>query len=172
MTNRPQPGEYPEYTAGYIAKVPDGEITDLLAGRLHEVSDWIDKLPEELGEVRYAPDKWTVKETLSHMIDTERVMSYRLLGVARGDQTPFPGFDQDEYVRNGAVISRTFEEIAKDYTAVRTATLTLLDGLSEEAWPRQGTVNGYPTTVRALAYIIAGHELHTLGVLREKYLQV
>ncbi|ANS75888.1 hypothetical protein AWM70_15895 [Paenibacillus yonginensis] len=171
MVNRPSAEEYPAYYQGYIELVPDGEITDLLAGKLNDVGDWIDQLPEELGEYRYAPEKWTFKEVLGHMIETERIMSYRLLCVARGDQTPLPGFDENEYVSNAAVVSRTFEEIAKDYTAVRTATLTLLSGLSEEAWPRKGTVNGNPTTVRALAYIIAGHELHTLGILKERYLK-
>lgn len=170
MTHRPLPEEYSAYEEQYVSKVPEGEIGDLLAGKLDEVSEWISELPEELGDYRYAPGKWTLKELLGHMIDTERIMSYRLLRIARGDKTPLPGFNQDLFVNQAAVVPRSFFEISRDYAAVRTATLTLLGGLSEEAWDRSGTASDHTLTVRALAYIIAGHELHHLGFIREHYL--
>ncbi|WP_223067692.1 DinB family protein [Paenibacillus caui] len=170
MSTRPPAAEYNPYYETYISKVPEGEITDLLAGKLNSVSDWIGTIPEERGDYRYAPGKWTLKEVFGHIIDTERVMSYRLLCIARGDQTPFPGFDQDAYVSQAAVIDRSFSDIIKEYAAVRTATLTLLNGLSEEAWTRKGSVSGNDITVRALAYIIAGHELHHFGIIKERYL--
>lgn len=169
MTRRPLPGEYIPYQEVYVNKVPDGEIGDLLEAKLSEVADWIKSLPESSGDYRYAPEKWSLKEVLGHMMDTERIMSYRLLRIARGDSTPLLGFDENAYVDNAAVVPRTFMEISKEYTAVRSSTLALLNSLSEEAWDRQGTVCGYPMTVRGLAYMIAGHELHHLDIIRRLY---
>ena len=124
------------------------------------------------GDFRYAPDKWNAKEVLGHVCDSERIFAYRALRIARGDQTPIEGYEQDDYVRNGPFASAPFSEIIEDYIAVRRATLTLLRNLDEAAWARRGVANKNEVSVRALAYIIAGHELHHRRILEEKYFGV
>ena len=124
---------------------------------------------ERDGDFRYAPDKWSAKEVLGHVCDTERIFAYRALRIARGDQTPLAGFEQDDYVKNGPFAPAPLEEIIEDYIAVRRATLTLLRNLEEAAWTRRGVANKNEVSVRALAYIIAGHELHHRRILEEKY---
>ena len=124
---------------------------------------------EDDGDFRYAPDKWTAKQVLGHLCDSERIFAYRALRIARGDQTPIEGFEQDDYVRNGPFAQIPLSEIIEDYIAVRRATLTLLRNLDEPAWTRRGVANKSEVTVRALAYIIAGHELHHRRILEEKY---
>ena len=123
------------------------------------------------GDLHYAPDKWSLKEVLGHLNDTERIMSYRALRIARSDQTPIEGFEQDDYVRNAHFASRPLEDLIEDYIAVRRATVSLFRNLDEEAWTRRGTANNNEVTVRALSYIIAGHELHHRRILEEKYLR-
>ena len=121
------------------------------------------------GEYRYAPGKWSAKEVLGHVCDTERVFAYRALRIARGDQTPLAGFEQDDYVKNGPFAKAPMEEIIEDYIAVRRASITLFRNLDEAAWVRRGVANNNEVSVRALAYIIAGHELHHRRILEEKY---
>jgi len=127
---------------------------------------------EKDGDFRYAPDKWNAKEVLGHVCDTERIFAYRALRIARGDQTPIEGYEQDDYVKNGRFASAPFCEIIEDYIAVRRATLTLLRNLDEAGWARRGVANKNEVSVRALAYIIAGHELHHRRILEEKYFGV
>ena len=110
-----------------------------------------------------------MKEVLGHVIDTERIMSYRALRIARNDRSPLSGFEQDDYVKNGPFTKMPMEEIVEDYIAVRRATLTLFRNLEEAAWTRRGVANNYAISVRALAYIIAGHEMHHRTILEEKY---
>jgi uncharacterized damage-inducible protein DinB len=121
------------------------------------------------GNFRYAPDKWTAKEVIGHVCDSERVFAYRALRISRADATPLAGFEQDDYVRNGPFAERLFCDLVEDFIAVRRATLSLLRNLDEAAWTRRGLANNHEVTVRALAYIIAGHELHHRGILEEKY---
>jgi hypothetical protein len=127
-------------------------------------------LSEEQGASRYEPGKWSVKELVGHLIDTERILSYRLLRIARGDRTPIEGFDQDPYVANSNAGARTLRSLASEFGHVRAATLALVRGLDDAAWSRRGTANENEVTVRALAHIIAGHELHHIRILRERYL--
>jgi uncharacterized damage-inducible protein DinB len=124
---------------------------------------------ESDGEYRYAPDKWNAKEVLGHVCDTERIFAYRALRIARADQTPMAGFEQDDYVKYGPFARAPLAEIIEDYIAVRRATITLFRNLDEVAWTRRGVANKNEVTVRALAYIIAGHELHHRGILEQKY---
>ena len=123
------------------------------------------------GDLRYAPDKWSLKEVLGHLNDTERIMSYRALRISRGDTTPIEGFEQDDYVRNGPFARRALADLIEDYIAVRRATISLFRNLDDSAWTRRGIANKNEVTVRALAYIIAGHELHHRGIIDEKYLK-
>ncbi len=168
--SRPKATEYGAQYQEYIAKVPDGDITELLRTQLKTTTELLGSLTEEQALFRYAEGKWSLKEVIGHVADTERVMSYRLLCIARGDQTPFPSMDEHLYVAGANFDDLPLSSLLEEFTAVRLATLSLLAGLHPEAWLRQGTAAGCNTSVRALAYIIAGHELHHVRVIQERYL--
>lgn len=166
---RPAPGEYAPYYERYVSLVA-GDVLETLERQGAETVALLGGLTEERGGSRYAPGKWSVKELVGHMIDTERVFAYRLLRVARGDRTPMEGFDQDPYVANSNADARTLQSLASEYGHVRAATLALARGLDSAAWSRSGVANENEVTARALAHIIAGHEAHHVGILRERYL--
>jgi uncharacterized damage-inducible protein DinB len=166
---RPEPGEYAPYYDRYISLVAGSDILSTLDAQRRDTMMLLCGRDEDEGDFRYAPDKWTAKQVLGHLCDTERVFAYRALRIARGDQTPMEGFEQDDYIRNGPFAVTSLAEIIDDYIAVRHATLTLLRNLEEPAWTRRGVANKNEVTVRALAYIIAGHELHHRRILEEKY---
>jgi len=171
---RPQPGEYAPYYERYISLVPGNDVLAALAALEEQRRQMLLLLSgraEADGDLRYAPGKWTVKEVLGHINDTERIMSYRALRIARGDQTPTAGFEQDDYIRNGPFARCTLADLIEEYIAVRRATITLFRNLDGPAWTRRGMANKNEVTVRALAYIIAGHELHHRRILEEKYLR-
>jgi uncharacterized damage-inducible protein DinB len=132
------------------------------------MTELLASLSESQGAFRYAEGKWTLKEVVGHITDGERIMTYRLLRFARGDQTSLPGYDQEVFMPPFG--SWTTAQLAEDYRAVRQSTITLLRGLPAEAWSRKGTANNVSITARALAYVIAGHELHHMGVIRNRYL--
>ncbi|HZG56641.1 DinB family protein [Paenibacillus sp.] len=167
---KPVDGDYNPYFKTYIDLVEDGDIVAALETQAGEMRRLLSSISPEKAAYRYAADKWSVAEVVGHIADTERVMSYRLLRVARGDRTPLPGFDQDVFVRNADFGACTPERLAEDYEAVRGATLSLLKGLQEAALARRGVVSDRETTAAALAYVIAGHERHHLNILKDKYL--
>lgn len=166
---RPAPGEYLEYYGRYVDLVGDDLFGTLRAGA-ESIRRLLEPLPESRGDHRYAPGKWSVKEVLGHLIDAERVFGYRALRFARNDQTPLPGFEQDDWVPLSGSDSRTLRSLLDEYRAVRGSTIALFENLPEEAWSRVGTANGARMSVRAAAYVIAGHEIHHGNVLRERYL--
>jgi len=166
---RPVSDESTPFYHGYIAQVPDGNLIERLPEQAEDTRHLFSQLTEDAAMRRYAPGKWSVKEVLGHLIDTERVMGYRLLRIARGDSTPLSGFDQDFFVAAGRFDARMVNRLLEDYAAVRAATLELLRGLTEDDLARRGTANSNPVSARALAWIIAGHERHHLRVLRERY---
>ncbi|MCP1311205.1 DinB family protein [Paenibacillus tyrfis] len=168
--NRPETTEYGAHYQEYIAQVPDGDVQEQLRTQLKATTELLHSLTEEQALFRYAEGKWSLKEVLGHVTDTERVLSYRLLCIARGDQTPFPSMDEHLYVSGANFDDRPLTSLTEEFMAVRQATLALLAGLSPEVWLRQGTAAGCNTSVRALAYIIAGHELHHVRVIQERYL--
>ncbi|MFY9908110.1 MAG: DinB family protein [Terriglobales bacterium] len=168
---RAQPGEYAPYYERYISLVRRDDVLGELEEQRRQTLLLLSGRSEADGDLRYAPEKWSVKEVLGHMNDTERIMSYRALRIARGDATPLEGFEQDDYVRNGPFARLALEDLIEDYIAVRRATVSLFRNLDEAAWTRRGVANKSEVTVRALAYIIAGHELHHRGILEEKYLK-
>ena len=168
---RPQPGEYTPYYDRYISLVPASDILAALEDQRRETLLLLCGRAEADGDLRYAPDKWSLKELLGHVNDTERIMSYRALRISRGDATPIEGYEQDDYVRNGSFASRPLADLIEDYIAVRRATVSLFRNLDEPAWSRRGVANKNEVTVRALAHIIAGHGLHHGRVLEEKYLK-
>ena len=168
-SGRPEPGEYAPYHDRYISLISGSDIVGALDSGRRLTMLLLSGRDESDGDFRYAPDKWTAKEVLGHICDTERIFAYRALRMARGDRTPIEGFEQDDYVRNGQFARRPLEELIEDYIAVRRATLTLLRNLDETAWMRRGIANKNEVSVRALAYIIAGHEVHHRRILVEKY---
>jgi DinB superfamily len=166
---RPEPGEYNPYYERYISLVEGADILTTLDAQRRETMLLLCSRNDADGDFRYAPDKWSAKEVMGHVCDTERIFAYRALRISRADRTPIEGFEQDDYVRNGQFARLPLEEIVEDYIAVRRATLTLFRNLDEAAWTRRGVANKNEVTVRALAYIIAGHELHHRRILEEKY---
>lgn len=170
MTQRPSRDEYFDYYEQYIGLVGEGSVTEWLTKQLASTTELLSDIPEEQANYRYAEGKWTLKEVIGHISDNERVMSYRLLRIARGDKTPLAGYDQDEFMNGATFQEWSLSQIIEDYISVRRATLALLRGLSDEAWLRIGVANGGNISARALAYIIAGHEIHHLNIIQEKYL--
>ncbi len=166
---RPGANEYGAYYASYIERVPDGNICDQLARQLDEACALLAPLSPEQTNFRPKPDDWNILEVIGHVADAERVFSYRCLRIARGDNTPLASFDQDLYVVNASFSTRSLEDMLEEFTVVRRATLTLLRSLSAEAWLRQGVASNSPVSVRALAHIIAGHELHHIADFRQRY---
>jgi hypothetical protein len=171
-TFRPQTGEYAPYYDRYISLVQDNDILHALDEQRRQTVLLFSGRSEADGDLRYAPGKWSLKEVLGHLNDTERIMSYRALRIARADATPIEGYEQDDYVRNSPFARLLLADLVEDYIAVRRATLSLFRNLDEAAWTRRGVANKNEVTVRALAYIIAGHELHHRRMLEERYLKV
>src|SRR5579859_3537105 len=157
---RPAKTEYSAYHEQYISLVPDEDVLVALDQQLAETLILLRGVSEQHGTFRYEPGKWSVKEVLGHMIDTERIMAYRALRIARNDRTPLSGFEQDDYVKNGDFDKRGVASLAREFEQVRRASISLFRNLDPEAWERRGTANGVEVSARALAYIIAGHELH------------
>jgi hypothetical protein len=166
---RPQPGEYAPYYDRYISLVQGEDILDTLDQQRRQTMLLLSGRNDEDGDFRYAPDKWSAKEVLGHVCDTERIFAYRALRISRADATPVEGFEQDDYVQNGPFAQRPLADLVEDFIAVRRATLSLLRNLDEAAWSRRGIANKNEVTVRALAYTIAGHEMHHRRILEEKY---
>ncbi|CAM4392927.1 DinB family protein [Paenibacillus tarimensis] len=172
MLKRPGMDEYAPFYQTYIDKVPDGPIVEIVKLNSADAAELFNSFSEEDGEYRYAPGKWTIKELIGHIIDNERIMAYRLLRISRGDKTPLVGYDQDDYVLSSHFNDRPLAALAEEFTHVRRSTISLLEGLREHQWNCSGTANNYPVTVRALAYIMAGHELHHRQILSERYIKM
>jgi uncharacterized damage-inducible protein DinB len=168
---KPAAGEYKDYSAAYISKVPDdGMVLQHLQTDFETIHTLVMDLPEEKLLSAYAPGKWTMKEILVHMMDTERIFAYRALRIARNDKTDLPGFEQDEYTPYLYANERSIANIMEEYGLQRKSTVALFSNFDESAFTRTGFANGAPLSVRAALYIIAGHELHHLQIIREKYL--
>ncbi len=167
---RPESNEYASYYEKYVSKVPDANLLETLERQGAETLALLRALPEERGAHRYAPEKWSVKQVVGHISDAERIFSYRALSIARGDRAPLPGMEQEEWMAGANFDARTLADLLDEFEAVRASTLHLLRHLSPEAWARRGVASDNEVTVRALAYIIAGHEAHHVGVLKERYL--
>lgn len=168
---KPKEGEYSPYAIMYIKLLPDdGRVLEYLRENFKKTKDIIVRLPEEKLSYRYADGKWTIKEILMHIIDVERIFAYRALRFARNDKTALAGFEQEEYTPHSGAQSRDLVSIFEEFESVRNATITLFNGFDEEASIRSGLVNGQNVSVRALAYQIAGHELHHINIIQERYL--
>ena len=171
QTIRPETNEFAEYYGKYINLVPDANILNTLKEQHAGTTEFISKLSEEQGRLRYDEGKWSIKEVIGHLIDCERIFAYRALRFARNDKVELAGFDQNGYVENGDFDVRTLPDLAREYSHVRAATLDLFENLNEEAWSRRGTANESEITVRAIAWIIGGHEIHHIAGIRSNYLK-
>lgn len=171
LLQRPTPDEYAPYYGKYIDLLPEGDLLDLLAQQCNETLSLMKDLSEEDAERRYAPGKWSLKEVLGHVIDTERIFAYRALCIGRGEQKALPGYDQDAYAAGAHFDARTVEDLAEEYRAVRQSTIALFRGLNEAALKRRGVANEVELSARAAACIIAGHERHHVQIIRERYLK-
>ncbi len=170
LTRRPGDDEVPAFYARYVALVPEGDIADTLATQLDGTLDLLADHSDDDGLHRYAPGKWSIKQVVEHLADTERVFSARLLRFARADATPLPGFDENDYADAAGSDARPLAALMGDLRAVRAATVALVRGLAPDALDRRGTASGVEIRARAIPWIIAGHELHHRRVLRERYL--
>ena len=168
-SGRPAPDEVPAHYVGYIERVPESDPVSVCASQIEETTTLLRGLSEKDAMYRYERGKWSIKEVVGHLADTERIMAYRALRIARGDVTPLPSFDENAYVPVGKFDSRSLLDLTGELRTVRAATLALFRTLDAEAWQRRGIASGKPISVRALGFIIPGHERHHLHVLRTRY---
>jgi hypothetical protein len=168
---RPGNSEIAPHAKVYVDLVPDGDIVETLARQLEATSGILKPLDDRFAtDFVYAPGKWTVKQVIGHLTDAERIFSYRALRIARGDTTPLPGFEQDDYVKTAASNERPLADLIGEFRNVRESTLILLRGLPPEAWLRQGRVSDWNLSVRGIAFTTAGHEMHHAAILQKRYL--
>jgi hypothetical protein len=168
--NYPEATEYAPYYGRYVSLVPEGDILETLTRQLDSTLSLLGGIDEEKAAWRYAADKWSIKELVGHIIDTERIFAYRALRFARNDRTELSGFEQDDYARYAGFDRRSLRDIVQEFEFVRRANLLMLNHLDNEAWQRRGVASGGEVSVRALAFIMAGHEQHHMQILRTRYL--
>jgi len=168
--SRPKIDEFDSYYEGYVSLVANGDIISTLANQVSETLDLLNKISAEKADFRYAEGKWSVKELVGHIIDTERIFAYRVLRIARGDRTPIEGYEQDDYIKNAEFAKCNLADLAEEFALVRRANVLMFRNLSETAWHRRGIANNKEVSVRALAYISAGHEIYHVNILKERYL--
>jgi hypothetical protein len=169
FVTRPESNQYKPYFETYIGKVPEGDIRETLSAQLDEFTDYIKDIGEDQATFRYSPEKWSVAEVIGHIIDCERIFGARALAIARSDETPLPSFDQDAYVANGNFNSRTLADLAEEFTSLRRSHLVLFGSFDEVGWERRGMAGGNEVTVKAIAWILAGHLIHHWLVLKDRY---
>jgi hypothetical protein len=166
---RPEADEIPAHFVGYIQRVPELDPVIVCAAQIEETASVLHGLSDADAMYRYARGKWSIKEVVGHLTDVERIMAYRALRIARGDTTPLPGFDENAYVPAAKFDARSLADLVGELRTARAATLALLRTFDTDAWPRRGTASGKPVSVRALAFMIPGHERHHLDILRTRY---
>lgn len=166
----PEASEYAPYYGKYVALVREGDILTTLAEQMDSTVRELRAVGEEKAAHRYAPDKWSIKELVGHLIDGERIFAYRALRFARNDATELPGFEQDDYIRHAGFDACPFDELVREFELVRGANLLMLKHLDEDAWQRRGVASNAEVSVRALCYIMAGHVEHHMEILRTRYL--
>ncbi|MFN7920133.1 MAG: DinB family protein [Bryobacteraceae bacterium] len=169
MIGRPGSDEYAPWAAGYVSKVAGDDPLAVMIEQVERVPALLRSISEERSLYRYAEGKWSIRESWAHVSDTERIFTYRALRIGRGDQTPLPGFEQDDYVKPAMSDARSWASHVEEWIAVRAATLALFRGFPADAWMRRGTASGKPISMRAVAFITAGHVQHHVDLLRESY---
>ena len=166
---RPDRSEHAPYYGTYVAHVPDGDIVATLQHQVGDTLAVLRQVPEDVAGRRYAEGKWSVREVIGHLSDAERVFAYRAMRFARSDATPLPSFDENAFVANASFDARTIASLCDEFEAVRGASVQFFRSLNAEEWDRSGTASNARMSVRALAWVIAGHELHHAGVLKSRY---
>jgi len=166
--NPPQIQDYPTWYKGYIDLV-NGDVLSVLENQAKKFADFIQQNADK-ADYAYAPGKWTIKEMFGHIIDTERIMVFRLTSFARAEKAALPGFDENDYVTNANFKDRTLDSLCEEFVWLRKSNMYLLNSLNEEELNRSGNANGNPITVKSLVYILAGHVMHHQNVIVERYL--
>jgi uncharacterized damage-inducible protein DinB len=169
MINRPQPDEYSAYAARYVDLVGDGPILEILEYLQQTTYNFFVRMEPDKGGYAYADGKWTIKQVLGHMGDTERIFAYRALAFSR-EAADLPGFDQDVYMEKATFNTRSMEDLANEFKTIRESSLYLFRSMTDEQSTQKGIASGNPISVRALAYMMAGHEMHHIKILKERYL--
>ena len=169
-TGRPEENEFAPFYKGYIGQVIEDDAVTALDAELAESLAFFREIEEQKSKTSYAEGKWTIRQVLGHIVDAERVMSYRALRFARNDKTELPGFEQDDFIRGGSFNEISLGDMLREFEYLRRANILMFRNLSAEAWDRNGSANGNQITVRALAYIIVGHEKHHRKIVKERYL--
>lgn len=168
--SRPESGEYDLFYNGYIDCVPDEDILKFMEDQLEDFEDYLLTLPFDGLKFQYAQDKWTIAEVIGHMIDVERLMSFRAFSIARGEKQALPSFDQDEYVKQGNFNSRSKNSLLEEIEGLRVANMKMIETFDESTFSKTGIASGLSFSVRALVYILPGHFQHHLNVLRDRYM--
>lgn len=159
------------YQKSYVDQVPDGSLPAIMEKNGRDTIAFLRSLPAEKSKYRYAPGKWSIAELIQHVIDTERIFAYRMLCIARGEQAPLPGFEENDYARESGADQRSFSDILDEFVTVRTATVSLLKSFTDAQLDRKGISNGKPAYVRSLTFMVAGHEIHHVSIIKERYLK-
>lgn len=167
---RPKKGDYAEHYQQYIDLVEGNDVIGMLTDNNLYAQNILNSFPQSKGNYRYAEGKWTIKEVVGHILDTERIFCYRALAIARGEKKPLPGFDQDQYVINGKFNDRPLYDLTYEYRLVRESTILLFRSFDQSVLQNRGVASGNEVTVLALMFMTAGHERHHLNILKEKYL--
>jgi uncharacterized damage-inducible protein DinB len=170
LITKPTSGEYPAGFDHYVKLVPSEDLLGYFSNQKESIASAVASLPEEKLLYRYAPGKWSIKDIFNHVIDCERIYNYRALSIARGEKLPLPGFEENDYAREALADHRNIQEMVKEFQHVRSSTISLFTSFTEEMLLRKGFANGSPRSVRTLGYLAAGHELHHLNVIKERYL--
>ncbi|MDP2039180.1 MAG: DinB family protein [Ignavibacteria bacterium] len=170
MNSRPQANEYASYYGKYINLVPEGNILEILSDQIPSVEKLFSRITEEKSKFRYAEGKWSIRELLGHITDTERVFAYRALRFSRNDKTALPGFEQDDFVPNSNHDNVLLKDLVEEFILVRKSNIKLFESFTDEMWLRTGTASENTMSARAVAFNLAGHLIHHSNVLKEKYL--
>ena len=168
---RPLKGDYPEYAQKYIDLIEGDDIISILHNTSKEMSDVINSFPQSKGDYAYAENKWTVKQVIGHLTDTDRIFAYRALAIARGEKQPLPSFDQDLYVQNGMFNEKNLAEITYEYRLTRESNLLLFRSFDKSVYQNRGIAAGYEVTLLGIMFMVAGHQKHHIKILKEKYLE-
>lgn len=170
--NRPQPGEYPDYYQTYMDQLPEGDLLHLLERQATDLQQTFKNMDDKRAEEAYAAGKWTIKELLQHMLDSERVFAYRALCISRGEEASLPGYDENKYAFNSRANTRLLKDMLEEYAYVRRSTILLIRSFTSEMLDIRGTANGRQVTLRGVIYVLAAHEVHHMNILQERYLQI
>lgn len=168
---RPDTSSYPEYFHKYISLVKEDSITQAIQSKSIETIQFFESVSESQAQYKYANDKWTIKELLQHVIDTERIFSFRTLAIARMEKIPLPGFDENNYAMNSHANDREWNNLVEEFADVRKSTISLIKSFNEHDYIKSGTINNYQISVLALLFVTVGHVLHHINIIKERYLK-